>query len=469
MSGTFATVDAAATEHAGAPARTAAFLARHAVRLCSPAPLAATFVLVLGVVGADSRWLAVMGRVFIRTGVVPSDVPYAAAPSEGWHNATVLGQIVFAAVNSLGDRGLVLAQALAIAAAAALLDRGMRSAGSAGFARASVFALLVLGQLTSIVTVRAQMFSILFFPLLLLLLRRDQKNPSRRIWLVVPLLAVWANLHGGVLVGLGLTILYLARRARLGSPASLAVAVGAVGALSATPAVLGTWSGYARVLTGAAVTGHAGMWGPLSPTDPFDVLLVITLVLLGTMAIRSRQLSSWEVVGAATLAVGCVVSSRYGLWLALLLAVPAAAGLPGVAKRNGDPARRVAIGVAVALVASLSLARGPLAGASDAQAADAAATLAKGKVILAEPALAEQVAAAGGRVWLADPLDAFSKRDQRTYLAWVSGTPDGASALHRAKFVLVRIDSPSRRALPDDLYALRWTNSRTALYERRSR
>lgn len=468
MSGTFATVEAATADQAGAPTRTAAFLARHAGRLCSPAPLAATFVLLLGVVGADSRWLAVMGRLFIRTGVVPNHVPYAAAPSEGWHNATVLGEIVFTAVNSLGDRGLVLAQALAIAAAAALLDRGMRSAGGAGFARASVFALLVLGQLTSIVTVRAQMFSILFFPLLLVLLRSDQKSPSQKIWLVVPLLAVWANLHGGVLVGLGLTILYLARRAHVGSPASLAVAVGAVGALSATPALLGTWAGYARVLTGAAVTGHAGMWGPLSPRDPFDVLLVITLVLLGTMAMRGGQLSSWEVVGAATLAVGCVVSSRYGLWLAVLLAAPAAAGLRGVAKRTIAPARRAAIGIAVAVVACISVARGPLAGASDEQAAAAATTLAQGSVILAEPALAEQIAASGGRVWLADPLDAFSKPDQRAYLAWVAGTQAGASALHRAKFVLVHVDSPPGRALPDGMYALRWTNSRTALYERRS-
>ena len=52
----------------------------------------------------------------------------------------------------------------------------------------------------ALLVVRSQLFSLALFPLLVLLLRGEARAPSRRIWLLVPLVALWSNLHGGVLL-----------------------------------------------------------------------------------------------------------------------------------------------------------------------------------------------------------------------------------------------------------------------------
>ena len=111
--------------------------------------------------------------------------------------------------------------------------------------------------------------------MLVLLLRREAQFPSRRIWLVVPLLALWANLHGGVLVGFGVLGAYLVfRRARRAPLESACVLAAPALALLATPVLLGTASYYADVLRGGAVSEHYGLWAPLSLHEPLDLLFI---------------------------------------------------------------------------------------------------------------------------------------------------------------------------------------------------
>ena len=59
--------------------------------------------------------------------------------------------------------------------------------------------------------VRPQLFSVVFFSALVLLLRRAEKRPAV-LWLAPPLLACWANLHGGWLVGCGTLVLWCTAR-----------------------------------------------------------------------------------------------------------------------------------------------------------------------------------------------------------------------------------------------------------------
>ena len=58
----------------------------------------------------------------------------------------------------------------------------------------------------------ASLFSLALFPVLLALLESESRAPRRRIWFSVPLLALWGNLHGEELAGLGL---FAARDPRL--------------------------------------------------------------------------------------------------------------------------------------------------------------------------------------------------------------------------------------------------------------
>src|SRR5688572_18644221 len=49
----------------------------------------------LGAIGADSRWLAALGREILELGQVPDGVPFASAPSSDWPNVLVLAEVSF--------------------------------------------------------------------------------------------------------------------------------------------------------------------------------------------------------------------------------------------------------------------------------------------------------------------------------------------------------------------------------------
>src|SRR5581483_7885245 len=155
-----------------------------------------------GEIGADSRWLAAVGAAIVRLGRIPHAIPYATAPSNGWHDAPALGV-------ALGDRGLLLAQVAAVGVALAALAVDLRRAGARDGAGAAVVLAVVAAVPATFFVVRAQLFSLALFPVLAAILRDVARRPSRRIWLAPPLLALWANLHGGVLVGAALAGTYL--------------------------------------------------------------------------------------------------------------------------------------------------------------------------------------------------------------------------------------------------------------------
>jgi hypothetical protein len=74
---------------------------------------------------------------------------------------------------------------------------------------------------------------------------------------------------------------------------------------------------------------------------------------------------------------------------------------------------------------------------------EAAVARAHGRPILADGSLAEEVAVEGGRIWIGNPLDAFSRADQRVYLAWLDGEALGDRALRQSDLILVRPHSPA--------------------------
>src|SRR5437588_516642 len=197
---------------------------------------------VTATIGPDARWLGALGRVIVERGSIPHGVPFAAAPSSGWPNVPVLAELVFRGLTgALGDRGLLLAQLVAVSVALAGTRREMRRLGATDAGAALVLALVVPGALLAFAGIRAQLFSLALFPLLVALLRREAAAPSRRIWLLPPLVALWSNLHGVVLLGLAAAGVYLVlERARLRPLESLCVAASSLVALCATPALAGT-------------------------------------------------------------------------------------------------------------------------------------------------------------------------------------------------------------------------------------
>lgn len=381
----------------------------------------------LAMVGGDARWLAALGHLIVEHHGIPAGVAFASAATAHWPNSLVLAELIFYALErTMGDSGLLAAQSVAVGVALWILARDARAAGAGVAGTCQALLLVTLGAFTSFTLARVQLFSLVLFPLLLTLLRADRRAPSRRVWLVLPLLALWSNLHGTALAGLAILYLYLSFSLVRKSPVRAGLlAVIAPLAMCATPAGLRTVDYYYGLTTNLAAQRGTGMWAPLG-LGLFDVLLVLAALVLAARAWRAAKPPVWETIGIALLAVLTVRASRNGVWLLFLLAAPGA---------HASRARRDWLGlVPLAAVAAAVLLVSDVVNWSHASRAmpagiARAVALAHGTPILADSVDAERVALAGGRIWAGNPLDAFSRPVQATYLDFDAGLPSGRAAL----------------------------------------
>jgi hypothetical protein len=417
----------------------------------------------MSTVGADSLWLAALGRIVVEHGV-PTGVPFAAASTAHWANVPVLAELAFHALDAAGgDRALLLAQMAAVSAAFVVLARRALAEGAEPGGVAAALVLTVVGGAASLIVIRAQLFSLVFFALLIALLRQEAGRPSRRIWLLPLLIAVWSNLHGAVLVGLAVALAYLVL-CRAATQPVLAAAVGActTAAIFATPALLHTAEYYRGVSGNAAAASHFGLWAGLSLRSPFDLLLAVAAVVLLLTFARSKP-RPWEAVAALALAALTVHASRCGIWLLFFLVVPAARGA-----RLRAPRMRGAACLGCTALAVLAAAAGPARVSAGPAVLERTLAAANGRPVLAEPALSERLALAGGRVWIGDPIDAFERADQDAYVEWLTG--GSGAILVRAHVVLVQRGSAADRVVRSDGHFVRVAGDpRAVVYVRRDR
>ena len=415
-------------------------------------------------IGSDILWLVPLGAR-VAHGSIPHSLPYATAVTNGWHDVPAGAELVLWSLfkGFGGDRGLVIAQAAAATVAVAALAAGLRREASEGGVLL-VVPIVLAGSLPTAVVANASLFSLMLLPVLVLLLEAETVRPSRRVWLAVPLLAIWANLHGEVIVGWALLVCYLAfERGRRAPFLSIGLLLAATVAIGLNPALWNTPGYYRAVLDSEVARRGTDLWAPLG-TGAFDVLLLAAAVaLLGLLAIGGARVRLWEAIALGGLAVESVHVARTGVWFLFLAAYPAARGL-----RLRGPRRRVlvAAGVVLAAGAGVLLARGPVDPGSRPLALVAART---GEPVLADPVLGQQVVLAGGRVWVDNPLDAFRRSDQGLYLDWLAGSKGGASAIWHAGYVLVHVGSASAdRARSDPRLTRAAATSSAVLYRVRT-
>ncbi len=420
---------------------------RHSARAPGPAWASTVLVAVLaaavasvGAIGADLPWLVPLGAV-VAAGRLPASIGAAAAPSTGWHDVLAGAQlVVYGVYDQLGGRGLVLLQMLGAAVGFGALAEGLRRQASSG-AALLVSIVVLVGAAPTVLVARVSLFSLALFPLLVLIVHSDARRPSARIWLAVPVIALWGNLHGMVLAGVAVLGVYLVLdRARRDALVAASVLGASVLAVFLTPQLWRTPLYYRAVLDNVAAARGVGLWAGLA-LRPFDVVYVAAAVALLLLA-RAR-LHLWEWVACLGLAAESVRAARVGFFLLVVLAYPAARGLR---ERTPAPALLISIagGLAVAAAALLLLSN-PM---SDTGLARRAADTRE--VVLAEPLQGEWVELFGGRVWVANPIDAFRRGDQALYLDWVAGDETGRAAVDHARLVLVDASSAAGRVAARD-------------------
>jgi hypothetical protein len=274
-----------------------------------------------------------------------------------------------------------------------------------------------------------------------------------------------------VLTGAAVAGAYLVfERGRQRPLESAAVALASALALCANPALWNTPEYVLGVMQNEAARQAIGLWAPLSPGSWLDVAFVLAAVPLLAGALRSRP-KLWEIVALAGLALLTVHAARGGMWLVLFAVPLAATGFGGQVRTGRLP--RLARPVALALVAVvlIGVAHGPLPSGATPRLLTRTLALAHGTPVVAEDLMAEQVADAGGRVWVSNPIDAFRAADQRTYVDWLQGLPAGDAALaHAPRAVLVRLDGKADRRLRSDRDFRRVdADARAVLYARVTR
>jgi hypothetical protein len=419
-------------------------------------------------VGADARWLAALGGVVIAHGAVPSGIPFMAAAGHGWPNPLVLAELIFHTLESgFGDRGIALAQLFAVGLALWLLARDARSSGAPAAGTCGALALVALGAFPSLAIARVQMFSLVLFPALIWLLRAESRNPSRRLWVAVPLIALWSNLHGAVLLGLAVLGGYLLLgRLRAQPVTAIGVGLASAAAVCATPAGIHTVAYLHGLTTNLAAARGAGQWAPLGQS-PFDVVALTAGALLLLKA-RGRRPAVWELavfVGLVALTVG---AARDEVWLLFFLASPAARGRLLLGR---DLSRALPAGAALATVLlALALGRAPAPAGASAPLVREAVALAQGTPVLADGIPAEQVALEGGRILAGNPLDALPRAEQASYLDWLAGHRSGRRELRdtRVRVVLVSRGSAADGLVrADPAFTRRGGDATANLYVRR--
>lgn len=151
------------------------------------------------------------GLDIIQAGTVIQVDPYSyLTTGQRWINHEWLAEVLFALAWTAGRTvGLILLKMTVGFLTIGILYRHLRTMQIRPI-RAKILLLfigfsLVIGFSSLL---RPQIFTFLFFALILLIIRRAETGEYRWLWAAPPILILWTSLHGGFLAGLGLLCLW---------------------------------------------------------------------------------------------------------------------------------------------------------------------------------------------------------------------------------------------------------------------
>ena len=181
---------------------------------------------------------------------------------------------------------------------------------------------------------RAQTFAIPLFVWIVWLLAADSRSPSRRVFLVFPLLVLWANLHGTVVLaaalvalrGLTFTVGSLRARKPLREwlPRGVALIFGPAACLVASPYGFDLVAYYRTMLMNSNLRTFVVEWGPSTPSSETLMFFGLAFITVGLIARFGHRLTPTErMILLVTLASG-LLAIRSIIWfaLAVLILVP---------------------------------------------------------------------------------------------------------------------------------------------------
>jgi hypothetical protein len=314
----------------------------------------------------DTFWQLRAGQYVWTTGhLLYRDLFSHTAFGAYWPNHEWLTQVAFyAAYRLAGMPGLTLLCASAVVAGWALAWRVMRGSVAVRVAMVAI----AMPAAATLWSLRPQALSLGFTGVVVWLVT------TRRWWWVPPVLAVWANVHGGALLGVvllggaaGASLMWSRRDA----PAAVLTCAAGAGAVCLTPLGVRWWPEMIVSLLRIRTIGIAE-WQPASLLHLSDLPFWMTAVALAVVAWRSRRRLDGDsalLLGISAVTLPLAASAGRNISPFLLAALPAlsrllpdhiAAWEPALARRPPLRAHAMAAGVCAAtawLVVALAWAR----------------------------------------------------------------------------------------------------------------
>ena len=256
-----------------------------------------------------------------------------------WHDQQWLAQVVFALAERTGGwTGLVVLRAALVGATFGLVALAAVRRGT-GTRTASLLALAAFAVSAVALGLRPQLFGILLFAVVLVLVGERDRHPGW-LWLIVPLTALWANLHGSFVLGPALLALaWLEDAVGRRGHAALVIAIAAAGATLLNPWGVDVWR-YAIGLTADAnVRERVTEWQPTLPSDVPGILFYASGVAVALLVLRRRPLPAWPVLLTLDGFFALGVVTGLGIaWWPLVAAVTTAGLLAPRGGRSSQPA-----------------------------------------------------------------------------------------------------------------------------------
>jgi len=309
-------------------------------------------------------WYALLGGdVIVHHGLPTHDTLTVWGAGRRWVDQQWLAQLVYYGLYSLGGLRLALFVNAGIvsgayfAATALARKRGGSSSAVAVVAVVAGYALVVQSS-----ALRPQTLALPLFVALSWLLIQDARSPSRRVFWCIPVLVLWANVHGSVTLGVLLVVLQVFvtawSRRRL-APERGVLGVLAVAAPFASPYAPHLGSYYRTILFNREFAKYLPDWMPTALSLRTLGFYVLALATVFTLARASQVLTPFERVALLLLLVLGVDASRGVTWFALfalmvtptLVAAALPLALPAVSERRARALAAACVAAAaVALV-----------------------------------------------------------------------------------------------------------------------
>ena len=223
--------------------------------------------------------------------LITRDTYSYSAAGDVWRNHEWLTEIFMAAIyNTLGVCGLKLWKFACVAATMLLMVLGMAETGASPAIQLNTLGLVAFAMIPQN-QFRPQLFTFVLFAVTLALLARDNYRGRAPLWVMIPIMTLWGNLHGGFIIGIATLATYagvvagqdliaghgLARTLRL----SLIALAGTLATLI-SPYGINAWLVVLNALKHSAAQPVIADWQPLLSaialgwrTHPADTIFLI--------------------------------------------------------------------------------------------------------------------------------------------------------------------------------------------------